>query len=615
MDIKRTLITWSNSLSGRVLISTLLIHIILLIVLFYSVINLVENNYKDQFINDVRTDSHRITQLVIYELLNHDNYQLNVFAENLLFGSQLVLIIIKDPDGKVIYSSENNRLDSNYISEDFFFGGNGDDVYLIKNQLVSKGGIKLGTLKLAYDEISTVDEINRLYRSVIIIVSIYMFIIIVATGAIDTYLTQPLRKITMDSNRIVSGKYDEHFSTHSDINEVRILAESLELMRSELVSRGGKLADGKKRISILLDNIVDAVIVCDQQGNIESVNQAITSITNYKVEELLQKNVSSLINFEEALRNFKSVPSIRVYESVALSAAIKKIPVEVNMSEFQQSNKSLILILLRDISERKRSEIERFKYHNDMAHAGRLGIMGEMAAGMAHELNQPLAAMSLYLQGSLRLCNPNHKVCKDIIVAVKSAITQVDRASAIIRKMRGFARRETHVYENVDINNLIKKSIDLVLIGQQNVSPIPDLLLTNSQLIVKVDALQIEQVLVNLIKNAFDAQQHLEDSKRYLQIKSEIDEKGFIKVVVSDAGEGVIKENIDKVFDTYFTTKADGLGMGLSISRSIIEKHDGSLWYVSGSGQTYEHDEMHELKRNAGNSGSQFCFTLPAALV
>jgi len=387
---------------------------------------------------------------------------------------------------------------------------------------------------------------------------------------------------------------------YSSAIEIRNLTDAFYEMRKQVNSR-------QQRLLNILDNAAEAIITIDNCGVIETFNVAAEKLFAYQAAEVMGENVLMLIpqderDYYQALfldyQDNKSgaAPPLAEhgYEIDVLCNQQVLLPVSLKFSKTLIDGRLLYTGLVVDISERLANELERQQHLAEMAHIGRLSIMGEMAAGMAHELNQPLAAMSLYLQGSLRRCDPKLDTCKDITTAVKSAIGQVDRASDIIRKMRGFAHRESFHLEVVDINELIKKSVDLVLISQQSVSPQPAIILSDTPVFVNVDALQIEQVLVNLIRNAFEAQVDIEESERILIVKSECDDDGFARVYVIDAGEGVAEENIDKIFNTYFTTRKEGLGMGLSICRSIIEEHNGVLWYRAGV-----------------DAGAQFCFILP----
>ncbi|VAW55893.1 hypothetical protein MNBD_GAMMA07-987 [hydrothermal vent metagenome] len=411
----------------------------------------------------------------------------------------------------------------------------------------------------------------------------------------------PIRNIAQALNSEAHGLSAE-LEGYSSAIEIRDLMDAFQEMRKQVNSR-------QQRLLNILDNAAEAIITIDSEGLIETFNTAAEQLFGYCAVEVLGRDVFKLVpeevrdsyyalylNHHHSEEVSQELANGYGYEFDILCKSRATIPVSVKFSKTIIDECVFYTGLVVDISERRASEYERQQHLSEMAHVGRLSIMGEMAAGIAHELNQPLAAMSLYLQGSLRRDNSNLDACKDIIRAVKSAIGQVDRASAIIRKMRGFARRESFHLELADMNELIRKSVEFVLVSQQCTSPQAKLFLSEQEIMVRVDVLQIEQVLVNLIRNALDAQSNLEESKRVLQIKCDMDNKGVVRVYVIDAGEGVAKENVDKIFNTYFTTKADGLGMGLSICRSIIEEHDGVLWY-----------------NDSIEYGSEFCFLLPKA--
>jgi len=572
----------------------MVIHLVLLGVVFYTVLKLVEDNYTEQFIDYVRTDAQRISKLLAYGLESGDEEQLKLFAENSLPTGRPISIVIKNNAGQLIYPF--NWQAPLIFREDFFFGENGDSLYFISSVLNGKNGEFLGSLQLAYDELQTQEEINALYRNGLMISAAYLLAVLFLIGIIDAYLTQPIRNLTRDANRIADGRFDKHFYIDTSVNEVKQLADSLEIMRKELLDRGEKLSDRKKYLTALVDNIADAVIVCDLDGNIDSANQTATRLVEYILEELLEKNLNQIINFEVIRQCIKRPASERLYETFALHRNGSKVPIEVNVSELQQGDKKLLLVVLRDISERKRNELERQQYYSEMAHAGRLSIMGEMAAGLAHELNQPLAAISLYLQGCMRYCLPDKEKCREVFHAVKGADEQAQRAAEIIRRIKNFTRSETRdkSLELVDINTLIRRSVRFIMLDKNYLAVQPELSLGHSPLLTKVDAIQIEQVLVNLIRNAVEAMSDQQEDLISLKISSDINAKGQVQVNIADSGEGVSKEHIDKVFDTYFTTKTEGMGMGLAISRSIIEEHNGELWC------------NHGIKH-----GSEFCFTLP----
>ena len=430
--------------------------------------------------------------------------------------------------------------------------------------------------------------------SVLVLLGYFMF---------SRAILAPIRNVAQALKNEAAGEASM-LEEYSSAQEIRSLTDAFDEMRKQVKSR-------QQRLVNILDNAAEAIITIDEQGNIETFNSAAEQLFGYRSADVLGKKVQMLLPenqfssykklFDDYLSNSHDSYSSALdnaNEIEVLSRFGQLIPVSIKVSSTIIDGKILYTALVVNISERIASEQERQQHLTEMAHAGRLSIMGEMAAGIAHELNQPLAAMSLYLQASLRRCDPDADSCKDIVKAVNSSIEQVDRASNIIRKMRGFASRESFEHKRIDLNEVIRRAIEIFLIGQKNISPQPEIVLCSAALYVDIDVLQIEQVLLNLVRNAVDAQADMPEAERMLRVRTELDNKGFARVFVTDAGEGVAKDNIDRIFDTYFTTKSDGLGMGLSISRSIIEEHDGILWY-----------------RSVGERGSQFCFVLPLAKI
>ncbi|HED32840.1 MAG TPA: sensor histidine kinase [Gammaproteobacteria bacterium] len=599
MGIKNALARWTNSLAGRILITVLGIHLVILTIAFYFLVKLVENNYTEQFVDYVRTDNLRVSKLIKHELSFGNQEQINTFSDNLLLDGQPVKIIIKDDFGNVVYPQNLDLSKEAPFKEDFFFGDNGDSLYCIKNVLVSDDGELLGSMQIFYDESPTKNELADLYQNGIFIAISYLLIVLVFVGIMDTYITQSLRELTMSAFRIASGKYNEKLYSYTSTYEVRLLAQSLESMRKELVNRGKQLSDREKRIRALLNNISDAVLFCDHKGNIESANQAATRILGYSTKNLLKINFNQIINYDSVKDSMNWPVFEKIFETHAVNKDGTEIPIEILMSGLFQGNKTIVLVLMRDITERRQNELERHHHYTEMTHAGRLGIMGEMAAGIAHELNQPLAAISLYLQGSMRICQPeltDNDKCKEIYKVLKSADEQATRAAGIIRRIKRFVRKEgpNESIETVDLNKLVRKSIEFIFIDKQYACIQPELLLTKEPVLIDVDSLQIEQVLVNLIRNAIEAIFDLDSMHQILKISTGVDAQGYAIVSIIDSGDGIPYEIKDKIFDTYFTTKTEGLGMGLSICRSIIEEHNGELWCDTTIRQ-----------------GAEFCFKLP----
>lgn len=250
----------------------------------------------------------------------------------------------------------------------------------------------------------------------------------------------------------------------------------------------------------------------------------------------------------------------------------------------------------QDITERTYREQEAKKHLNELAHVARLGLMGEMASGMAHELKQPLAAISTYAQACLTFINVEKPDLILLAATLSKMQRQASRAGLIISRMREFAKSDVKRRATADINALIITCVELcnTEIKQSNIALTVEL--DENLPSIHVDHIQIEQVLINLIRNGIDALNSVafQTGQRLLAIHSRLLPNRRIEVRIKDNGPGINEEQKQKILMPFYTTKSEGLGMGLSISRSLIEAHDGTLHFNS------------ELAK-----GTSFYFTLP----
>ena len=234
--------------------------------------------------------------------------------------------------------------------------------------------------------------------------------------------------------------------------------------------------------------------------------------------------------------------------------------------------------VLLDISERKQGEETRRRNLAAMAHLGRIHLAGEMAAGLAHELNQPLTAINNYSEMCARLARYDNTHIEDIVEGLDQVAQQARLAGDIIRRLRNFTRKATFRPEPCDLDTLVRESVDFLGTEIRHSQVSLHIETGGSSLQVYADPVQIQQVLLNLIRNSLDAMNEVAVADRKLLIGAALEADDTITITVSDTGPGLPDEIQRKLFHPFLTTKPAGVGLGLSISKSIIEAHGGQLW-------------------------------------
>ncbi len=244
-----------------------------------------------------------------------------------------------------------------------------------------------------------------------------------------------------------------------------------------------------------------------------------------------------------------------------------------------------VVTVVRDITDRKRAEEEAQRHLAELAHVARLNTMGEMASALSHELSQPLEAIAAYTQGCIRRLRSAHGGAHELIEPMEQAARQAQRAGQIIRRLRAFVRRTDPHRSTVDLNELVREAaaLDEADVRQADVSLHFEL--ANDLPLVQADAIEIEQVVLNLLRNGIEAMGATEPAHRRLVLQTSRLANKQIEVAVADSGPGLPPKLQDRVFEPFVTTKSTGMGMGLSITRSIVEAHGGRLWVTPNPGR------------------------------
>jgi signal transduction histidine kinase len=239
-------------------------------------------------------------------------------------------------------------------------------------------------------------------------------------------------------------------------------------------------------------------------------------------------------------------------------------------------------------------EAQARQHQDEVAHAARLSTLGGMAAGLAHELNQPLSAIVSYARGCARRIQVGEAQSEALLEVVDEISAQALRAGEVLRRIRAFVKHTELPRSRVDLNALVREALYFAAMEASDLGIALLLDLSPDPLDVQADAIQIEQVMLNLVRNGFEAMTHT-SGERQLRIHTRAADDGTAEFAVHDTGEGVEATIAGRLFDPFFTTRRDGLGLGLAISRSIVEAHGGRLWTTPNTPR-----------------GSTFRFTLPA---
>jgi len=354
----------------------------------------------------------------------------------------------------------------------------------------------------------------------------------------------------------------------------------------------------------LLDAAVDAIIVIDHKGRIETFNSAAEVIFGFSAQDVLGKNVSLLMpepyrsGHDSYIRNYLETGNAKIIglgrevQGKRQSGSI--FPIGISVGKIPTDGRPKFVGIIRDITDRKRSEEEIHHIRERLSQFGRLSTLGEMAAGLAHELNQPLTAISTYTQACQRLIESGRSDDDEILATLKKCDSQAQRAGDVIRRLRQFVQKRELGRQEVSCEDLIHDLAALAEVDARN-NRIPLTIDVAAGLPkIMVDTIQIQQVILNLIRNGIDAMLDTDRNDEGISVSVTKFENKQIRIAVTDHGSGITKQAEKKIFEPFFTTKATGLGLGLAICQSIVASHGGVLRFT---------------KNPAG--GTTFHFTLP----
>lgn len=348
----------------------------------------------------------------------------------------------------------------------------------------------------------------------------------------------------------------------------------------------------EQHLQSILDTVPDAMVVIDAQGQITSFSAAAERLFGYTEGELLGKNVSCLMPSPDRERHdgyiarYISTGERRIIGLGRIVVGMRRdgttFPMELSIGEARFRDHRVFTGFVRDLTERERNEFRLKELQSELIHVSRLSAMGTMASTLAHELNQPLSAVANYLEACRDLLS---KYDDETLIMVRGALDEAAqealRAGSIVRRLRDFVAHGDSDKHIENLPRLIEDACGLALIGAREKGVRSFFELDPAASAVLADRVQVQQVLVNLIRNAIEAMSG--ETVRDLTIKTVLKPDGMIRVSVCDTGPGVDPAILPKLFDAFVTSKADGMGLGLSICRTIVEAQGGRIWAEDGA--------------------------------
>ena len=351
------------------------------------------------------------------------------------------------------------------------------------------------------------------------------------------------------------------------------------------------LQEREARLQSILETAPDAIIVIDERGLIESYSSAAQRLFGFTAEEAIGRNVSLLMpspyreRHDGYLRHYLETGERRIIGIGRVVVGQRKdgntFPMELAVGEVVANGRRLFTGFIRDLTERQLHESRMQELQAELLHMSRLSDVGQMASAMAHELNQPLTAILNYVQAARRILQSKAmEIPPKAADAMDKAVSQASRASAIVQNLRNFIQKGDTERRIEDLNKVVGEATALGLVGAKETGVSVRVDLSAAPLSVFVDKIQIQQVVFNLVRNSIEAMTESPPPRHLLvstvPMESEADGT-MAEVSVSDTGPGLAPEIQAQLFQPFQTTKAKGMGLGLSICRSIIDAHGGRL--------------------------------------
>jgi two-component system sensor kinase FixL len=337
----------------------------------------------------------------------------------------------------------------------------------------------------------------------------------------------------------------------------------------------------------ILETIPDAMIVIDDRGRILSFSAAAERMFGYSEAELLGENVSVLMPSPDRERHdgymerYYATGERRIIGIGRVTTARRRdgatFPIDLHIGEAEIEGRPVFTGFIRDLTERQQTELRVHDLQSELAHVSRVTAMGTLATSIAHELNQPLTAVANYVETANELLEtPDAETVEVVREALAECATQAVRAGQIVRRLRDFISRGESERRIESLARVVNEASALALVGAGERDVEVEVRLDPHADRVLVDRIQIQQVLLNLMRNAIEAM--AESPVRRLRLSSRRQDDGCVRVTIEDSGPGLPEEVAGHLFQPFVSTKAKGMGLGLSICHTIVHGHNGRIW-------------------------------------
>lgn len=346
-----------------------------------------------------------------------------------------------------------------------------------------------------------------------------------------------------------------------------------------------QLAD-RHALEVLIDTIPDAIVVIDERGTIVAFSPTAQAMFGYSLDEVKGENVSILMpspdreNHDGYIERYLATDEPRIIGIGRIVQGRRKdgsvFPLHLCVGDARSAGRTEFVGYMHDLSKRAQIRAKLLELQSELAHVGRIAQAGTLATAIAHELNQPLTAISNYVEAAAAALTENSTADSVVEQALEKCAHEVQRAGEILRRWRTFVRAGLKERELIDVKGLFDEAMALALADVDSRGVHVSSHIEPSLSPVFVGSVEIQQVIVNLVRNALEATK--KQRSRLIVIGARPIERGWIEVAISDNGPGLDEGIAERLFQPFKTTKSDGMGLGLSISHTIVEAHGGRIW-------------------------------------